>query len=74
MAIQKSPSQVNDVVRPESDLSQVLSHGPAMSTAYGKTWGGLIMLAAIMKASRGPVGIATAITLICTVAYKLWFT
>src|ERR1041384_6028643 len=39
---------------PESDLSQVIAHGPALSTAYGRYLGALLMLFAIAKARRGP--------------------
>ena len=72
MAKTKLPERVDDIARPESDLSQVLAHGPALSTAYGKMWGGLLMLAAIMKVSRGPLGIIAAISVVATVAYRFW--
>lgn len=71
MAENRSPSRVNDSARPEADLSQVLRHGPAMSIAYGKALGSMILLAAIMKANRGPMGMAASIALTCTVAYRL---
>ncbi|MDB5605302.1 MAG: hypothetical protein JWP25_2202 [Bradyrhizobium sp.] len=42
-----------------------------MSIAYGKALGSMILLAAIMKANRGPMGMAASIALTCTVAYRL---
>jgi hypothetical protein len=73
MANSKTPQRVNDDARPESDLSQVLAHGPAMSAAYGRLWGGILMLAAIFKASRGPLGVAALLTVAATILYKHWF-
>ena len=71
MAKDKTPGRANDVTRPEFDLSQVLAHGPALSSAYGRGWGGFLMLAAICKASRRPLGIATILTLAGFILYKL---
>jgi hypothetical protein len=71
MAENRSPSRVNASAWQEADLSQILRHGPAMRIAYGKALGSLIMLAAIMKANRGPMGMAAGIALTCTVAYRL---
>jgi hypothetical protein len=73
MANSKTPLRRDHIAPSECDLSQVLAHGPALSLAYRKAWGGLLMLVAIMKANRGPIGIAAAVTLICAVAHKLWF-
>jgi hypothetical protein len=72
MANSKIRDRVNDDARSESDLSQVLAHGPALSAAYGRYMGAAIMMAAIMKASRGPLGIIAAISVIATVAYRYW--
>jgi hypothetical protein len=68
----KTPVRVNDEPRPESDLSQVLSHGPALSFAYGRAWGGLLILVAILKASRGPLGVAAALTVAAGFLFRLW--
>jgi hypothetical protein len=38
---------------PPSNLSQVLSHGPAYRQAYGPLLGAVLMLVAINKTSRG---------------------
>jgi hypothetical protein len=73
MANTKLPVRVDHRARSESDLSQILRHGPAMSAAYGKTWGGLLMLVAIVKASRGRLGIATAVIAIVAVVYRMCF-
>jgi hypothetical protein len=42
---------------PESDLSQVMAHGAALSQAYGKYLGALLLLIAISKTRRGALGI-----------------
>ncbi|MET0676264.1 MAG: hypothetical protein ABW175_10735 [Bradyrhizobium sp.] len=72
MTGRNSPGRANDEVRPESDLSQVLAHGPALSFAYGRVWGGLLMLAAILKASRGPLGFAAAATVAGGILLRFW--
>jgi hypothetical protein len=72
MATETTPSRVNGSARPESDLSQVLSHGPALRRAYGRAGGGLLLLVAILKASRGPLGLAAIMTVAFTAAYKFW--
>ena len=69
----KTPERVNDDARPESDLSQVLAHGPALSFASGRAWGGLLILVAILKASRGPLGFAAAVTVAGGVLCRIWF-
>ena len=69
----KTPEGVNDEARSKSDLSQVLAHGPALSSAYGRAWGGLLMLAAILKASRGPLGFAAAVTVAGGILCRIWF-
>lgn len=55
---------------PESDLSQVLAHGPAYREAYGRFWGGIIMLFAISKTRRGALGIAAAVGAVGSLIYK----
>lgn len=69
----QTPERVNDDARLESDLSQVLAHGPALSSAYGRAWGGLLMLAAILKANRGPLGLAAAVTVAGGILWRVWF-
>ncbi len=44
----------------ESDLSQVMAHGPALYAAYGRFWGAVIMMLA-NTARRGPLGITAAV-------------
>jgi hypothetical protein len=56
----------------ESDLSQILSHGPAYCAAYGRPLGALLMLFAITKARRGPIGIAAAATFVMTFFYNVF--
>jgi hypothetical protein len=56
---------------PESDLSQLIAHGPALRDAHGRYIGAAIMVFALAKARRGPVGIATAFTVISGIAYHL---
>jgi hypothetical protein len=53
----------------ESDLSQVMAHGPALCQAYGRFWGAVLMIIAITKARRGPLGYATIITVLGGAAY-----
>jgi hypothetical protein len=72
MATKKTPARVSDGARPESDLSQVLAHGPALSSAYGRGWGGLLMLVAIMKATRGRLGLAAIVIVMMSAAYQFW--
>ena len=43
MATNKTPVRVNDDVRPQSNLSQILARGPRLSVAYGRSLGGLIL-------------------------------
>jgi hypothetical protein len=73
MTGRNTPERANDDARSASDLSQVLSHGPALSFAYGRLWGGLLMLAAILKASRGPLGFVAAVTLAGGVLFRICF-
>lgn len=73
MATSKTPVKVNGDARPESDLSQVLAHGPALSEAYGRIIGSVLVLAAVLKTSRGPLGVAALLTVAVTILYKLWF-
>ena len=72
MAIRKTPKRVSGGLRPESDLSQVLAHGPAVCGAYGKHVGGFLMMIAIIKASRGPLGVLAVVSVLGTVAYRIW--
>lgn len=73
MTGRQTPERVSDDARSESDLSQVLAHGPALSFAYGRMWGGLLMLAAILRASRGPLGLAAAVTVAGGILWRFWF-
>jgi len=57
----------------ESDLSQILAHGPAYRDAYGRPLGALLMMLAIGKVSKGPVGIAAAASVVMTVFYNYFF-
>lgn len=57
----------------ESDLSQVIAHGPALSAAYGRTLGALLMMFAIAKARRGPLGIVTAAGVAVTAIYHAFW-
>jgi hypothetical protein len=66
------PKSAKTNLHPESDLSQVLAHGPALSLAYGKTLGGVLMLVAILKVSRGSIGIAAAMSAVGMIACKFW--
>lgn len=56
---------------PESDLSQVMAHGPALCAAYGPRLGAMIMVLAIAKSRRGSLGIMTAIGIFGTTLYHL---
>jgi hypothetical protein len=58
---------------PESDLSQLMAHGPALCQAYGRFWGAIIMMFAIAKARRGPLGIATVVTVMAGVVYNVFW-
>jgi hypothetical protein len=51
----------------------VLAHGPAYCQAYGKPLGALLMLVAITKTSRGPIGIATAVSVTMTIFYNVFW-
>jgi hypothetical protein len=55
----------------ESDLSQILAHGPAFCAAFGRPIGALLMFFAIAKARRGIMGVATAISLAGTFFYNI---
>jgi hypothetical protein len=58
---------------PESDLSQILSHGPAYCAAYGRTLAALLILVAITKARRGPIGITAAASVMLTFFYHAFW-
>jgi hypothetical protein len=57
----------------ESDISQVMAHGPALCQAYGKFWATVIMLFAIAKARRGAVGAVTALSVVVTFFYNVFW-
>jgi hypothetical protein len=57
---------------PESDLSQVLAHGPAYREAYGKYLGAFLMLVAISRRRRGAAGITAGLVMITFFIYKLY--
>jgi hypothetical protein len=46
-----------------------MAHGPALCQAYGRFWGAVLMIIAITKARRGPLGYATIITVLGGAAY-----
>lgn len=54
----------------ESDLSQLMAHGPALCQAYGRFWATVIMLFAIAKARKGSLGVISLITLVAGVGYN----
>jgi hypothetical protein len=56
----------------ESDLSQILAHGPAYREAYGRPLGALLLTFAISKTRRGSIGIAAAATFVMTVFYNVF--
>jgi hypothetical protein len=58
---------------PVSDLSQVLAYGPAYRESYGKFLGALLMLYAITKTRRGAVGVATAVSVVGTFFYNMFW-
>ena len=49
-----------------------MSHGPALCAAYGRFWGAVIMMLAITKARRGPLGIAAGVTFFGYGIYRIW--
>ena len=55
---------------PESDISQVLAHGPALCASYGRFIGGLLILVALAKARPGTLGLAFVITAASTAGLK----
>ena len=56
----------------ESDLSQILAHGPAYCAAFGRPIGALLMFFAIAKARRGIVGITAAVSVAGTFFYNMF--
>jgi hypothetical protein len=56
----------------QSDLSQAIAHGPALSQAYGPRLGALLLLVAIMKARSGPVGIAAGASFAVYALYQMF--
>jgi hypothetical protein len=67
-----SNEAVSRKAQQQSDLSQVMSHGPALCAAYGRFWGAVIMMLAITKARRGPLGIAAGVTFFGYGIYRIW--
>ncbi len=57
----------------ESDLSQVMAHGPALCAAYGPRLGAFIMVLAIAKSRRGSLGIMTAVCVLGTTIYQMFW-
>jgi hypothetical protein len=55
-----------------SDLSQVLAHGPAVSTAYGKRLGFMLMMFALMKTRTGMTRIIAALSAAYLLLTRLW--
>jgi hypothetical protein len=54
----------------ESDLSQILSHGPAVCAAFGRPLGAFIIYLALNKARRGFIGVTTAVSIAGTFFYN----
>jgi hypothetical protein len=57
----------------ESDLSQVIAHGPALSAAYGRFLGATLMMFAIAKARRGPLGYLAGLGVAATALYHAFW-
>ena len=57
----------------ESDLSQVMAHGPAYRAAFGPFLGALLIMFAIAKARRGPLGFVTLAGVIGTFCYHAFW-
>lgn len=55
----------------ESDLSQILAHGPAFREAYGPYIGAIIMLFTVNKARRGAAGLAALGSIALTILYHV---
>ena len=49
-----------------------MAHGPAYREAYGRLLGATLMLFAIGKTRRGPLGIATLAGLIAALYHIYW--
>lgn len=58
---------------PESDLSQVIAHGPALCNSYGRFLGAILMMFAIAKARRGPLGYVALAGVALTVIYRAFW-
>ncbi|MET4361277.1 hypothetical protein ABIB06_001853 [Bradyrhizobium sp. LB8.2] len=54
----------------ESDLSQVMAHGPALSQAFGPRLGALVLMFGLAKTRYGSFGIATIITAVGGIVYN----
>jgi hypothetical protein len=65
---QKKPAKPPPV---ECDLSQVMSHGPALSQALGPGRATLVLLFGIARARRGPIGIAAIVGIAATFIYNV---
>jgi hypothetical protein len=50
-----------------------MAHGPALCAAYGRFWGAVIMMLAITKARRGPIGIAAGAIMVATAVYHVFW-
>jgi hypothetical protein len=57
----------------QSDLSQVMAHGPALSQAFGPRLGALLMIFAIVKARRGPLGVIAVVMTVATAVYHVFW-
>ncbi len=56
----------------ESDLSQVMAHGPALCAAYGRFLGAALMMFAIAKTRRGSFGLTAIVGLAGTIIYNAY--
>lgn len=53
------------------DLSQVMAHGPALCAANMRFWGAVLMLFAIAKTGRGPLGYAALGSVAASIIYAI---
>lgn len=58
---------------PPSDISQVLSHGPALCQAYGRFWGTVLLLFALGKTRRGFVSLGAGVVALGALIYRNFF-
>jgi hypothetical protein len=66
----KVPNKAGGELRPESPLHEVLTHGPALSASYGRLLGGLLLLVALNKASKGSLGFVALASLVISLSYR----